>query len=264
MNNPVMRIPVNPEAGYSTWVLEAGYKASTSSGTAQDHVLKEINLTAYKLATKEFLGTEEEDDSIIPLLPIIRDAMVRRQAKAWDLALLRGAGTGGDPIKGLASTANTTVWSTVGGEQYQLAVASKATVASLIAMRRALGTRGLNPSELVYIVSNEVYFDLLEDTTFQTVDKVGPQATFLTGQVGVVGNTPVIVSGEFETKASNKFAGVCVNQNNFLVGAYKGLRVESDYQVENQQRLLVASQRVGFQQISSVLGNGVSTFKWIP
>lgn len=256
MNNPVMRIPVNPEAGYANWVLESGYKAATSSGTAQNHILKELNLTAYKLATKEFLGTEEEDDSIIPLLPIIRDAIVRRTAKAWDKALLRGAGADADPIKGIITTAGS-------GDTVELAIASKATVANMITMRRKLGTRGLNPSELVYIVSNEVYYDLLDDATFQTMDKVGTRATLLTGQIGSIANVPVILSGEFESKAATKFGAALVNQNNFLVGRYKGLRVESDYSVENQQRLIVASQRLGFQQISSVEGNGVSVFKWI-
>jgi HK97 family phage major capsid protein len=256
MNNPVMRLPVNPEAGYANWVLEAGYKAATSSGTAQNHVVKEINLTAYKLATKEFLGTEEEDDSIIPLLPIIRDAIVRRTAKAWDLALLRGAGAGADPIKGIITTA-------AGGDIISGGAGlAKATIQKMIDMRRALGTRGLNPSELVFVVSNDVYYDLLDDTSFQTMDKVGTRATLLTGQVGSIANVPVVLSGEFEAKAATKIGAVLVNQNNFLVGRYKGLRVESDYSVENQQRLIVASQRLGFQQISSVEGNGVSVFRW--
>jgi HK97 family phage major capsid protein len=256
MNNPVMRIPVNPEAGYANWVLEAAYKADTSSGTAQDHALKEVNLTAYKLATKEYLGSEEEDDSIIPLLPLVRDAMVRRNAKAWDKALLRGAGAGADPIKGIATCA-------AAAETLSVAVANSATIANLIAMRRKLGTLGLNPQELVFVVSNEVYYDLLDDTAFQTMDKVGTNATLITGQVGAVAGIPVILSGEFEAKAATKVGAVLVNQNNFLIGAYKGLRVESDYSVEAQKRILVASQRVGFQQIATVDGNGVATFKWI-
>lgn len=263
MNNPVMRIPVNPEAGYANWVLEAGYKAATSSGTAQTHALKEINLTAYKLATKEWLGNEEDSDSIIPLLPMIRDAMVRRTAKATDLALLRGAGSGGDPIKGIVTSANTTIYTTAGGEQVTSAVANKATVANMLSMRRALGTRGLTPSELVYVVSNEVYYDLLDDANFQTMDKVGANATLLTGQIGSIANVPVILSGEFEAKAATKFGAVLVNQNNFLVGNYGTLRVESDYFVETQQRLMVSSLRMGFQQISTVEGSGCSTFKWI-
>ena len=103
----------------------------------------------------------------------------------------------------------------------------------MIALRRKLGTRGLNPSELVYIVSNEVYFDLLEDTAFQTVDKVGPSATLLTGQVGAIG-TPVLVLENSLLKQTEEFGAIVVNQNNFLVGNYRGLRVGSDYQVEYQ------------------------------
>jgi hypothetical protein len=94
------------------------------------------------------------------------------------------------------------------------------------------------------------------------MDKVGTRATLLTGQVGSIANVPVVLSGEFEAKAATKIGAVLVNQNNFLVGRYKGLRVESDYSVENQQRLIVASQRVGFQQITSVEGNGVAVFRW--
>lgn len=256
MNNPVMRLPVNPEAGYANWVLEASYSAAASSGTAATHAVKEINLTAYKLATKEFIGNEEEDDSLLPLIPMIRDAMVRRSAKAWDKALLLGAGAGADPIKGICTSA-------AAGETTTSAIANAATVANLLAVRRKLGTRGLNPQELVYVVSNEVYYDLLDDTSFQTMDKVGTNATLLTGQVGTIAGIPVVVSGEFATKAANAMGAVLVNQNNFLVGAYKGLRVESDYLVETQNRILVASQRVGFQQISTVEGNGVSVFKWV-
>lgn len=256
MVNPVMMLPVNPEAGYANWVVEANFKAATSSGTAQAHKLKEITMNAYKLATKEFLGTEEEDDSLIPLLPLIRDAIVRRTAKAWDLALLRGAGAGADPIKGIITYA-------AGGEIIAGGAGlAKATVQKMLDMRRALGTRGLVPSDLIYVVSNDVYYDLLDDTSFQTMDKVGMKATLLTGQVGTIANTPVVLSGEFEAKAATKIGAVVVNQNNFLVGRYKGLRIESDYSVENQQRLIVASQRVGFQQITSVEGNGVATFRW--
>ena len=71
MNAPVIKMPLNPEAGYATWVTAGSYMTTASSGTAATHTLGELTISAYKLATKEFLGVEEEDDSIIPLLPII-------------------------------------------------------------------------------------------------------------------------------------------------------------------------------------------------
>lgn len=256
MPTPVVRLPVNPEAGYATWVQAGQYKTADSSGAEQNHALKELTISAYKLATKEFIGNEEEEDSIIALLPIVRDAMVRRTAKSWDKALLVGAGTAADPIKGLTkyelSANNTTV-----------AVGNAVTTGTLRNLRKGLGVWGLDPSQVIYFVNQDVYFELLEDPLFQTMDKVGSNATILTGQIGSVGGSPVIVSGEMGAKAVGGFGAIAVNVNNFMVGNYKGLRVESDYLVEEQQRILVASLRTGFQQISTVDGQAVSCQRWI-
>lgn len=256
MPTPVVRLPVNPEAGYATWVQANQYKSADSSGAAQTHALKELTISAYKLATKEFIGNEEDEDSIIALMPIVRDAMVRRTAKSWDKALLVGAGSASDPIKGLtkyeAAGSNTTV-----------AVANAVTTATLRTLRKNLGVWGLDPSQVVYFVNQDAYFELLEDTQFQTMDKVGTNATILTGQIGSVGNSPVIVSGEMGAKGVGNFGAIAVNVNNFMVGNYKGLRVESDYLVEAQERILVASLRTGFQQISTVDGQAVSCQRWI-
>lgn len=254
MNGPVMRLPVNPEAGYATWVQAAAFKTANSSGSAQTHVLKEITLTAHKLATKEFLGNEEEDDSIIPLLPIIRDAIVRRMAKAQDKALILGAGAGADPIAGL------TTYNVAG--DVTASVSAAASSATLRAMRKSLGVWGLNPADLVYVVSQDVYYDLLDDANFLTVDKVGDRATLLTGQVGSVSGTPVIVSGEFAAKAATAYGAFALNAQNFRIGRYKNLRLESDYIVEEQQKLVVASERMAFQQLTTVDGDGVVCFKW--
>lgn len=248
--------PVNPEAGYANWVTTAQYGTVDSSGAAKTHALKELSITAHKLATKEFLTNEEEYDAIVALLPIVRDAMIRRMAKAWDKALLLGQGTSGDPIKGLtkyeAALDNTTV-----------AIANKVTVATLRKLRQNLGTWGLNPAQVAYFVTNDVYYDLLEDETFQTMDKVGPQATLITGQIGTVGNSPVIVTGELPAgKVNGQFGAIAVNTQNFMVGNYKTLNVESDYNVEYQSRLLVATLRTGFQQISTVDGQAVSCQRW--
>lgn len=248
--------PVNPEAGYANWVTTAQYGTVDSSGAAKTHALKELSITAHKLATKEFLTNEEEYDAIVALLPIVRDAMIRRMAKAWDKALLLGQGTSADPIKGLtkyeAALDNTTV-----------AIANKVTVATLRKLRQNLGTWGLNPAQVAYFVTNDVYYDLLEDETFQTMDKVGPQATLITGQIGTVGNSPVIVTGELPAgKVNGQFGAIAVNTQNFMVGNYKTLNVESDYNVEYQSRLLVATLRTGFQQISTVDGQAVSCQRW--
>ena len=74
-------------------------------------------------------------------------------------------------------------------------------------------------------------------------------ATKLTGQVGMVYGSPVIVSPEFATPAVAKYYAVAVNARNYIIPRLRGVTIESDYEVANQRRVLVASQRVGFDQL---------------
>jgi HK97 family phage prohead protease/HK97 family phage major capsid protein len=257
MATNVMTIPVNPEAGVATWMANTAFGTTSSAGAEATHALKEITLNAYKVATNEYVAYEEEEDALLAIMPVIRDAMVRRVARAVDRAMLRGAGSGSDPVKGLAT------YDAVSAVTLDISDAAKMTVAKLQAMRRDLGAWGLDPAELVYIVSTEGYYDLLEDTNFLTVDKVGQQATLLTGQIGAVGNTPVIVSAEFADKAADAVGAICFAPGNFLAGNQRGLRVDTQDLVETQRRVMVASLRTGMTQVTTNLGAGVSALRYV-
>lgn len=271
MKTNVMTLPVNPEAGLASWVTNAQFGSTDSSGgttatsgatpgAGSPHQLKEITLNAYKVATNEYLNYEEEEDSLLVIMPIVRDAMIRRLARSVDRAFLLGAGSGADPVKGLALyDASSVVTPAVGGA---------ATIANLRALRKDLGAWGLDPAEIVYVVSTEVYYDLLDDPVFQSMNQVGPQATLLTGQVGQIGNTPVLVSAEFPTKASgtatgtNNIGAIAFAAGNFMAGNQRGLRMDTQELVETQRRVLVASLRTGMTQVTTNLGPAVSTLRW--
>jgi HK97 family phage prohead protease/HK97 family phage major capsid protein len=257
MQTNVMTIPVNPEAGVATWMANTAFGTTASAGNTDTHALKEITLNAYKVATNEYVAYEEEEDSLLAIMPVIRDAMVRRVARAVDRAMLRGAGTGSDPVKGLAT------YDVASSVTLDISDAAKMTVAKLQAMRRDLGAWGLDPAELVYIVSTENYYDLLEDPIFQTMDKVGTSATVLTGQIGAVGNTPVLVSAEFEDKAAGAVGAIVFNPGNFIVGNQRGLRVDTQDLVETQRRVMVASLRTGMTQVTTNLGGAVSALRYV-
>jgi HK97 family phage prohead protease/HK97 family phage major capsid protein len=257
MQTNVMTIPVNPEAGVATWVQNAQFGTSNSTGGNATHQLKEITLNAYKVATNEYVAFEEEEDALVAIMPVIRDAMVRRVARAVDRAMLRGAGAGADPVKGLSTYDASSV------VNLDISNNDKLTVANLRALRRDLGAWGLDPAEVVYIVSTEGYYDLLDDSTFQTMDSVGPQATLLTGQIGTVANSPVLVSAEFEDKAAGTVGAIAFAPMNFLVGNQRGLRVDTDDLVETQRRVMVASLRTGLTQVTTNNGAGVSALRYV-
>jgi HK97 family phage prohead protease len=280
MQNPVMAIPVNPETGTAQWTGTAtpypttgtGNNNTTAGGTTagdfrgSPHQLKEVLLQSYKVATNEYLAYEEEEDSMIVLMPIIRDAMVRRIARAIDAAYLRGAGgTNADPVKGIATyDAASAVNIDIDGAGLAAgSFAKSSSVAALRALRKDLGLWGLDPAGVVYIVSQDMYYNLLDDTSFQTMDKVGVQATLLTGQIGSIGNSPVVVSGEFAAEAAGAIAGMCFAPGNFLVGNQRGMRVDTQELVESQRRVMVASMRVGLTQVTTAQGIGVSTLRYV-
>jgi HK97 family phage prohead protease/HK97 family phage major capsid protein len=261
MATNVMKVPFNPDAGIGTWITNAQFGTTASPGTAQTHQLQEVTLSAYKVATLEYLNFEEEEDSLLVLTPIIRDAMVRRVARAVDRAYLRGAGSGVDPVAGVALYDTTSVVTPTN--------TGVTTMANMRALRKDLGIWGLDPANFVYVVSQDVYYDLMEDTSFQSVLQVGMQnATLLTGQVGLIGSTPVLVSGEFPTKAggantaTTNIGAVAIASGNFLAGNQRGLRFDTQDMVETQRTALVASLRTGLAQLGTAQGIGVSTLRW--
>jgi len=263
MQTNVMTMPLNPEAGYGTWITNAQFGTSASAGASQTHRLSEITLNAYKLATNEYLMYEEEEDSLIALLPIIRDAMVRRVAKSVDKAYLLGTGVGADPVKGLVK------YDDISAVTAQ--VANPGTIAILRNLRKDLGAWGLDPADVTFIVNTEFYYDLMEDTAFQTMDKVGTHATILNGQIGMVGGSPVLVSAELPAKGAGVNTGgnvanvgaIALVSNNFIVGNQRGIRFDTQDLVETQRKVLVASLRTGMTQLTTNQGQGISAFRWL-
>jgi HK97 family phage prohead protease/HK97 family phage major capsid protein len=263
MQTNVMTIPVNPEAGTATWVSNSDFGTaptalgtiSNSAGSTATHALKEITLNAYKLATAEYTAYEEEEDSLLALMPVIRDGMIRRVARAVDKAFLLGAGSGSDPVKGLTNWSSNT---TAAGNT----VAAGMTVAKMRTLRQGLGAWGLDPQEVIYIVNTDVYYQLLEDTVFQTMNQVGTQATLLTGQIGQIGGSPVLVSAEFASPGTGVAGAVCLNPGNFIVGNQRGLRIDTQELVETQRRVMVASLRTGMTRVTTNLGNAVTAHKY--
>lgn len=268
MNTPTMNMPINPEAGDASWVHSAAYRSDTapytetgdgtdtSTGAAVNHQLTEQTLIAYKLATREYIGYEEEEDSIVALAPVINDAVARRMAKTSDLAFLRGGGVltntaSFDPILGLEGRgANTTDVSVTGGAAW----GTQFTEDAVVDLRRNLGIYGLDPDRLVFIVSHDLYYELMKLSSFKTVDVLGNRATILTGEVGQLFGIKVLVSQQFDNAAITAGTvgttlGILCRTDNFLKGELRGLTTETDRDIINQKRVIVSSRRFAFNDI---------------
>lgn len=259
MTNSIMKLPVSPEAGLASWVGAADFKGANSTPSASTHALDEATLSAYKLATKEYIGYEEEEDLLLPIISVVRDAMLRRMARSSDRAILRstGAGNATNPAwKGLAVLASD---ASATGTAVSAASGTIA-IADLLALRKKLGIYGLDPSAVTFIVSNDAYYDLLSDSTFKSIADVGPQATLITGQIGMALGSNVIASGEFAAKANGAAYAIAVYTPNFIVGNWRNMTVERFRDIEQQKQVLVSSRRLAFTALDSASGVAVGLY----
>jgi len=261
MTSRTMTFPWNPEAGYANWIVDTKYRSDlypattdSSTYTAEDHEFQDNTLKAEKLASKEYIGYEEEEDAIIALMPMIREAVVRRVVRSTDTELLRanigadsgsgtvGAGWGVEGVSTKADDASANYTQTG-------AFGDPTTIADLQQVRRKMGVWGLMPGDCVYVVSQNVYYDLLEDPDFRTMDVIGDRATILRGQIGMINGSPVLISDSFATDAASTVQAICLNSSNYLFGELRGMMVERDRDIENQKNILVATRRFAFNQI---------------
>lgn len=249
---------VSDVATAATWVDPAitvsNHASNTtgSTGTASYETIGSSTLIAKKLAAKTFLSMDDEEDSLIALAPIIMSNLERAMARALDKAILRGAGSGAsDPLVGVAKVANT---ANLIATALDISDGDKLTVAAVREMRQLLGIYGLVPRDLVLIVNPTEYYNLLDDADLKSLTDrttTGYPSTIVTGAVNFVDDIPVVVSGEFEAKADTKYAAVLVRPANFILGNYRNMRLESEYQLEYQRKLMVATQRIGFTNVES-------------
>ena len=263
MTSANMIIPILPDAGYAEFTANQAATGSSPHGNLQERGdsynpgsaggvdLTEKTLSTVKLISKSFIGNETEEDAIMPILPLIRESMVRAHARGIENAILAGNNANGvyssgafDGLIQLATADNSSASHvTVSGTAF---ASDKLTAAQLLDMRKNMGKYGVNPSEVLYLVSQRSYFELLEDAEFQDANLVGDMATKLSGEIGQVFGSRILLVDEFATPAVNKTMACAVYARNYVMPRLRGVTVESDYDVENQRRVLVASQRLGF------------------
>jgi len=279
MNAANMVVPTLPDSGYAEFMTGAGTATGTSSGAFKGNLeargdtfgspytqmaMGSKTLTALKLVSKSYIANEVEEDAIIPVLSYIRSAIVRSHARAVEQSILMGNHASGvytsGAYAGLVQLASAGVDNKTLNMQAGSPSASPGLfkAADLLDMRQAMGKYGRNPTDLVYILSMDAYYDILDDIAFADLSQVAGSAIKVTGQIGSVYGTPVIICDEFPTKADGAPCAVAVNTRNFVIPVLRGVTLEQDYDVENQRRVLVSTQRRGFDRMFSAVGQVVA------
>jgi len=249
VNGAATVLPIQPDVEPATFQTGAASAGNLENRDASDNTYKpsQVILNAYRLISQTFMDNHVDEEVLVNLMPMLVESVARAHARAVDNAIINGAGS----ITGLDgyATASSVAPSIGGGDVL--------TAANLLTARKAMGKYGINPTDVAYIISQARYYELIEDSGFADITDVGSDiATKITGAIGAVYGSPVIVSDSFVNETAGVPCAFAVNTRNYAIPRLRGVQVETDYEVGNQRRVIVATQSLGFEElVADTAGN---------
>lgn len=264
MPTPVYDVPGMPVA--RTRLGKASEQTADTGQTKFTAVTpgtRKVTLTAAKFAGRALISKELEEDSILPMLVWLREELADYIAADLEDTILNGDTTGthqdsdttasDDPRKNWSGLRKLTA------AGFKSDVAAVPTVANTIRVnRKKMGKYGVQPGQLAHILSMSDYLQLLGDTSVLTMEKYGPGATIVQGELGKVDGSPLIVSeylrqdlnatGVYDGTTTTKTQLLTVNQRGWLLGERRGITVQvlQELYAESDQDALIISRRMAF------------------
>lgn len=273
---PRIDLPTNPwkwplEGADATAYRVAEPTSDTASKvTASTPGTGAVTFDAEIFGARSLFSRSLEADSALAILPYAQMKLVQAFVDAEEKAILDGDTDGTHQDADTQAAGATHASSSWDGLRKRAlanaptgASAGALTVANLGTIRATMGKYGLNPMDLVYIVGVSSYHDLILDTSVLTIDKLGPQATILNGQLASVYGIPIIVSehvreglnasGVEDGITTNLTYALAVNRNEWVMGQRMALDVEVDDSIyrETFQRVVVGFMREDFQNVNA-------------
>jgi hypothetical protein len=291
MTSPTAYLPV--EVGFPEMLFVSESTASDSSNFATSKTSSNrVAVSVAKFVIHQMWSGEMEEDSILPFVPFLRRQQQIALAYYSDSAVLNGdttnAGTGNINLDD-ADPSDTKHYLAFDGIRHAAIVdyntnlinqaGAKTNFNDLVNMRGYLmddtykhdwGHPNL-PDDLIYTCDVQTGDQVALLDEFVTVDKMGQQATVLTGQQGRIGMHPLIPSiamskteadGKVSTTGSNNTLGqmALFNRRGMVVGWRRRIRVESERLIGSDQTRMVASLRMGLGRFTPT--GAASGIRW--
>lgn len=214
-----------------------------------------VKLEAIKLMGYVQVSNETDEDSKIAMMPIIRESMAEAIAKAEEEAFLNGqyrSYNADDPrsaFKGLLKLAEDASQTVVADNNDLIATIEKA--------RLKLGVHGRSVDNLVFLVNNFTGSKIRQIEQVLTVDKYGPNATILKGEIGKVMGITIVEdfylpdddtsAATFKAPATaEKGNALLVNKRSPIIGDRRKVKFDQDKVISTDSIEIAISERIGF------------------
>ena len=182
--------------------------------TASNAWTGNITLSAKKLTAITYLSGELDEDSIVAIRPYVEQKLAKAYIETLDKSIING-----DTVTAATWNVNSddgapTAWLYYlhfDGLRKSAITNSKTVNAGTLdstdfrAARKLLGRKWLNPSELLWILSTDVYFKVLGLSQVETIEKFGGAATIVNGVLKAIDGIEVITNWDVpNTEADGK------------------------------------------------------------
>jgi HK97 family phage major capsid protein len=218
-------------------------------------------LTAKKLKARILFSDELVEDSIVPVIEALRADLVTAGAECIEDIILNGDTTATHMDSDVVDSKDRRkAWN---GLRDLCPSGTKASLATWTATSHVqafitlMGKYGINPAELAFITGGVGYSKFRGDSNVITVDKYGPQAVVLNGELGKLLGSPIIISeyirenlnatGVYDGSTTTKTELIIVNRRGFMLGTRGGVKLTFKAEAEVDQNQLIMSFRKAFQ-----------------
>jgi HK97 family phage major capsid protein len=237
------------------------------------------SFTAVALATRIVVDEDAAEDTIMDSMSVLRDEITRAIVDAEEDAIINGdtAGTHQDTLAswnirgrwegGLGGGSDhRKAWLGLRARAFDVSAASDASAsanfAGFMTARANLDSPHGIEGDLVCIVSPEYYINnMMQFTEVLSMDKMGPQATVLSGQLASLAGVPIVVSelmsadlnasGIYDNVTTNKTGFLLLNRTRFKLGQRRGARVRIQPEIDRGIFHLISDVREVFYTVDS-------------
>lgn len=240
------------------WIASAAFGTTNSTGTKWAHLaIKERTYTTFKCAAKGFLSDEVEEDSIIALMPLLREALITGISNSINQSFLSGDGAG-KPLGLLKQAKKVAI--NVTGKSLLSTVLKGIQGKDILRAKHSIPPMARKGSKVVLIASQTALGDLEGDEAFQDVSQVGEaRASKLIGWKGNFYNIPVIEGWNDDFGWADDAApvigepvAILVAVDNFAVFEQRSITTEFERDAESQRDNFYVTSRVNMSQMKNL------------
>lgn len=244
--------------------------SDTIAPQAKKAATAEINLTAKEMVITVYYSDTLLEDSVIAMADYVMEEITAAYETSLHQIIINGdtvTGTGNINLVGANTSTlpdgNLTDFILADGIR-KIALANSAVVDALTnvgldhirAARKLLGVKGLNPADLFLIPDTNTYFDLMNLSEVETIEKFGGSATVVNGKLAAIDGIEIInreemplftnVTGRVSNDPADNVHGsmALVHAPSLFVGFRRGLKTEASRYAETRTTGLTGSTRL--------------------